>query len=112
MSTRDYSASIGQLRHLLDRGPAPISTAGLKGRIKARARSTMLRMLRPYTYYAYEVDSLILSCLSAFEQEERRNKRMDVLAEDLIATLESLQAPDRGQRTDAERSAVHRRQSV
>jgi SAM-dependent methyltransferase len=90
MSTRDYSASIGQLRHLLDRGPAPISTAGLKGRIKARARSTMLRMLRPYTYYAYEVDSLILSCLSAFEQEERRNKRMDVLAEDLIATLESL----------------------
>src|SRR6185437_8671582 len=86
MSTRDYSASIGQLRHLLDRGPAPMSATRLKGRIKARLRSILLRALRPYTYYAYEVDSLILSCLSAFEQEERRNKRMDVLAEDLIST--------------------------
>lgn len=90
MTTRDYNASLGRLRHLLDRGPAPIPTGNLKARAKSRVRDVFLRALRPYTYYAYEVDSVILSCLSEYERESRRSKRLDVLAEDLIATVESL----------------------
>ena len=90
MSTRDYSAAVGRLRHLLDRGPAPAPTGTVVARVRSRLRDVLLRGLKPYTYYAHEVNTAVLTCLAAYEQEGRRTRRMDTLAEDLIATVEAL----------------------
>ncbi len=90
MSTRDYSAALGRLRHLLERGPAPAPTGTPIARVRSRLRDVLLRGLKPYTYYAHEVNAAVLTCLAAHEQEGRRSHRMDTLAEDLIATVESL----------------------
>jgi SAM-dependent methyltransferase len=81
---------VGRLRHLLDRGPAPAPTGTVVARVRSRLRDVLLRGLKPYTYYAHEVDTAVLTCLAAYEQEGRRTRRMDTLAEDLIATVESL----------------------
>jgi SAM-dependent methyltransferase len=49
-----------------------------------------LRALRPYTYYQREVDSSILSCLSAYELDSHRIEMLETLAQDLIAAVEAL----------------------
>jgi 2-polyprenyl-3-methyl-5-hydroxy-6-metoxy-1,4-benzoquinol methylase len=89
-STRDYAAAVGRLRRLVERGPAPGGGAGPIALARKRVRGWLLRALRPYTYYAHEVDVEVLRCLTAYEQEGRRNRRLDVLAEDLVATIEAL----------------------
>jgi SAM-dependent methyltransferase len=90
MIDRDYSASVARLRMLLERGPFPPRSGGLPARIRARVRGMVLRLLRPYTYYQREVDSLILSCLGAYEHDSHRVEMLEALTEDLIAALESL----------------------
>jgi SAM-dependent methyltransferase len=90
MSTRDYSASLARLRELLDRGPFPASGDTLKARIRRGIRSAVLRALRPYTYYQQEVDSILVSCLGAYEHDTHRIEMLEAMAEDLIAAVESL----------------------
>jgi hypothetical protein len=90
MSTRDYGAALGRLRQLVKRGPAPGSARTATGRAKNLLRSGLLRLLRPYTYYAHEVDAAVLSCLAAYEDEGRRLARLGLLAEDLVAAAEAL----------------------
>jgi len=90
MSTRDYGAALGRLRQLVRRGPAPGAARSAKERAKNAWRRAVLRLLRPYTHYAHEVDSAVLACLAAFEDEGRRLARLSQLAEDLVASTEAL----------------------
>jgi 2-polyprenyl-3-methyl-5-hydroxy-6-metoxy-1,4-benzoquinol methylase len=90
MSAREYSAGLSRLRHLLERGPAPAPTGTFVAHVRSRVRDILLRTLKPYTYYAHEVDAAVLTCLAAFEREGRQRDRMETLAQDLIATIESL----------------------
>ena len=89
-SSQEYSAGLSRLRRLLERGPVPAPTGTRIARLRSRARELLLRTLKPYTYYAHEVDAAVLSCLAAFEREGRQSDRMDLLADDLIATAEAL----------------------
>jgi SAM-dependent methyltransferase len=90
MLARDYSASLAMLRTLLDRGPFPIQADTVPAKAKAKARSLLLRALRPYSYYQHEVDTVVLSCLAAYEHDSHRIEMLESLVEDLILALESL----------------------
>lgn len=90
MSLRDPSASLAQLRELVARGPVPMDAHSVPARARRRLRSALLRALRPYSYYQYEINSLVLSLLGEKARENRRVWRLEVMAEDLVVAVESL----------------------
>lgn len=90
MSPREHSPSLAQLRELVARGPAPSEAHSLPARARRRLRGALLRALRPYSYYQYEINARVLSLLGEEEHDGRRIWRLEALAEDVVAAVESL----------------------
>jgi SAM-dependent methyltransferase len=123
MSTEEQSTPTARSAELLRRGPAPVQ-ASKRRRLRLALRRTVLRLIRPYTFYQRELDAEVVAALqrqeALLESHEAELERvtaghadqiewLEKLVRELIFTAESLR---RGTADAAARSAAALEQAV
>jgi SAM-dependent methyltransferase len=72
---------------LLDRGPAPVPSRTVVQRVRRRLRAAVLRALRPYSVYQYEVNVALVRSLE-FQRDQIAH--LESFVQDLIASADAL----------------------
>ncbi len=98
MSRRVDHPHLDRVAALYARGPAPVPLDTRPQRLRARLRSTLLRLMRPYSRYQREIEDALLDALRhqqieldrVRERHDEQIERLEQLCEELILATESL----------------------